>query len=331
MIVPALIFTLFNTGTPTLRGWGIPMATDIAFALGILSIFGSRVPVALKVFLAALAIADDIGAILVIALFYTEGVQVVHLFYGFGFLGVLVFFNFIGVRSSLAYAVVGFCGLWLSFLLSGIHPSVAGVLAAFAIPARSKLNAAAFLVFIRPYLEQFETAFGKNQSTRFLNHEQMDSLTRLESAAVAATPPLQKLEGQLHPWVSFLILPLFALANAGVKINFDSIQDLSSPLSLGVICGLFFGKQLGIFFFAYATVKLGLTALPDRVNWKMIYAASCLAGIGFTMSLFISALAFKGDSHSLESAKLAILTGSLISAIVGCFILTKLCPKSIKS
>ncbi|MCI5065417.1 Na+/H+ antiporter NhaA [bacterium] len=324
MIVPALFYILFNINTPYHQGWGIPMATDIAFALGILSLFGSRVPASLKIFLAALAIADDIGAVLVIALFYTEGLEVLKVVSGFGFLGILALFNVIGVRSSLLYLIVGVCGLWLSFLLSGIHPSVAGVLAAFSIPARRKLNAPAFLLAVKPQMETFETEFRDNrpsQRSPFLDRHQLHAIFQLESAYKAATPPLQRMENRLHPWISFGVMPLFALANAGVQMNPSSMANLSSPLSLGIIVGLFFGKQLGIFSCAYITVRLGLASLPAGVNWKMISAVSCLGGVGFTMSLFISTLAFSDNPHALESAKLAILVGSLISGLTGSVIL----------
>ncbi|MCB0328949.1 MAG: Na+/H+ antiporter NhaA [Bdellovibrionales bacterium] len=320
MIVPAVFYMLFNLDSPYHRGWGIPMATDIAFALGILSLFGKRVSPALKIFLAALAIADDIGAVLVIALFYTEGLEIIKVVSGFGFLGVLAFFNFIGIRESLPYLIVGIGGLWLSFLLSGIHPSVAGVLAAFAIPARRKLNAPAFLLAVKPQMETFVDEFRdrrESQRTPFLDKHQLHAIFELEEAYKAATPPLQRMENRLHPWISFAVMPLFALANAGVAIDMDSISRLSSPLSLGIIVGLFIGKQVGVFSATWLTVKIGLAKLPEGVNWAKIYGASCLAGIGFTMSLFISTLAFKGQDDALESAKLAILIGSIISGILG--------------
>ena len=320
MVVPALFYVLFNLDSPYQRGWGMPMATDIAFALGILSLFGSRVPTALKIFLAALAIADDIGAVLVIALFYTEGLELFKIISGFGFLGILIFFNIIGVRESLLYLIVGVGGVWLSFLLSGVHPSVAGVLAAFAIPARRKLNTKAFLIAIKPHMEVFEQEFKDfraSQRSPFLDKHQLRSMFMLEEAYKAASPPLQRMENRLHPWISFGVMPLFALANAGVHIDMASISGLTTPLGLGIIFGLFVGKQVGIFSFTYFMVKFGLAKLPDRVNWLMIYGMSCLGGLGFTMSLFISTLAFKGNDFALEEAKLAILIGSLLSGIVG--------------
>jgi NhaA family Na+:H+ antiporter len=324
MVVPALLYVIFNIGSPYQRGWGVPMATDIAFALGILSLFGKRIPSAVKVFLAALAIADDIGAVLVIALFYTEGLEILKVVSGFGFLGVLIIFNWLGMRESLAYLIVGICGVWLSFLLSGIHPSVAGVLAAFTIPARRKLNAKAFLLAMQPQLESFEKEFRdtrRSQRSPFLDKHQLHALFQLEEAYKAATPPLQRMENRLHPWIALVVMPLFALANAGVEINMAAVSELLSQLSLGIVLGLVVGKQLGIFTFTWLTVKFGLAKLPDRVSWAMIYGVSCLGGVGFTMSLFITTLAFKATPHALEEAKFSILVGSLVSGLIGSIVL----------
>lgn len=330
MIIPALFYVLFNLDSPYQRGWGIPMATDIAFALGILSLFGSKVPSSLKIFLAALAIADDIGAVLVIALFYTEGLELFKVISGFGFLGILIVFNIIGVRESLLYLIVGVGGVWLSFLLSGVHPSVAGVLAAFAIPARRKLNTKAFLIAVKPHMEVFEQEFKDfraSQRSPFLDKHQLRSMFMLEEAYKAASPPLQRMENRLHPWISFGIMPIFALANAGVPIDTSSLSGLTSPLGLGIIFGLFLGKQVGIFSFTYLMVKFGIAKLPERVNWLMIYGMSCLGGLGFTMSLFITTLAFKGNDLALEEAKLAILLGSLLSGALGCICLFYACKQ----
>lgn len=315
MVVPALLYTFFNYKTPTAHGWGIPMATDIAFAIGVLTLLGKRVPLSLKVFLTALAIVDDIGAVLVIALFYTSKIVWLDLYLGAGVLALLVAGNWAGIRSPIFYGILGIGGLWLAFLLSGVHATVAGVLAAFAIPARTRINAREFLDQGRMYLNDFETAH-EPESNVLSNKNQVRSINQISEAAEHAQTPLQRLEHALHPWVTFFIMPIFALSNAGVAFKADILELLFNPVSLGIIIGLFFGKQLGIFSFSWLVIKLGLAELPSRVTWKNLYGVAMIGGIGFTMSLFIAGLAFKNPAYT-DTAKIGILCASILSGILG--------------
>ena len=320
MVVPALLFTYFNYGLESSHGWGIPMATDIAFAVGILALLGKRVPLSLKVFLTALAIADDIGAVLVIALFYTSKIVWFDLFLGAGFLGILVAGNWAGIRNPIFYGIFGIGGLWIAFLLSGVHATVAGVLAAFAIPARTRINARDFLKMGRVYLNDFETA-DEPQANVLSNRNQLRAINHIASACEHAQTPLQRLEHALHPYVTFFIMPLFALANAGVAFTNQEIGGaILNPISLGILSGLFLGKQVGIFSFTWLVVKLKWAELPSRIRWRHIYGTAILGGIGFTMSLFVTDLAFKHPEMK-DMAKIGIFVASLLSAIVGLLVL----------
>jgi len=322
MVVPAAFYLIFTFGGEGASGWGIPMATDIAFTLGILTLIGSRVPLSLKVFITALAIVDDIGAVLVIALFYTSDVSVFEIFVAFGFLGCLFAANLLGIRSTLVYAVLGVGGLWLAFLLSGIHPSIAGVLAAFAIPARKKIALEQFCAKTGPLISRLSVNKDPDKSSaEFLDSEKLQSLLKLRNACEEATAPAQRLEKALHPWVVFLIMPLFALANAGVTIDGKITEVLAHPVALGTVFGLFLGKQIGIFAFTAATVRLGFAELPRGVTFRHVYGASCLAGIGFTMSLFIAGLAFADKPELLIVAKVGIMGASILSGVVGYVVL----------
>jgi len=327
MVVPAAFYLFLNFGEQGSAGWGIPMATDIAFTLGVLTLIGSRVPISLKVFLTALAIVDDIGAVLVIALFYTSDIAVVEILIAFCFLAALFTANLLGVRSTLVYAILGIGGLWLAFLLSGIHPSIAGVLAAFTIPARKKIAIEQFCSKTGPLISRLskqptlQSEVDNLQEGEFLDAERLTSLLKLRQACEEATAPAQRLEKVLHPWVVFGIMPLFALANAGVTIEGEIISVLLHPVALGIIFGLFLGKQVGIFTFSYLTVKLGFAELPRGVTFRHIYGASSLAGIGFTMSLFIAGLAFPTSPQLLMVAKVGIMGASILSGIVGYVIL----------
>ena len=317
-MVPAAIYLAINAGTEGSAGWGIPMATDIAFALGVLALLGDKAPVAIKVFLTALAIVDDIVAVLVIALFYTSEISWGALGVGGIFLVALIVANLIGVGRTLVYALLG-VGLWLCFLLSGVHATIAGVLLALTVPAISFINPGAFLERSRYILDRFEKA-GENGENVLSNEERQAALHALNNAAYKLEPPLHELEHTLHPWVVFAIMPLFALANAGVQLGGGIADALTSPVALGIVAGLVVGKQLGITLFAWLAVKSGVSELPEGIRWRHVYGAAWLAGIGFTMSLFISDLAFS-DSRLVDAAKLGILVASLIAGVVGWVIL----------
>ncbi len=276
MAAPALIFVLINLGDPqTLRGWAIPAATDIAFALGVLALLGSRVPAALKIFLLALAIMDDLGAIVIIAVFYTADMSLTSL--GLAAVGIVILacFNIFGVMRLGAYLLVGLA-VWVCVLKSGVHATLAGVAVAFFIPLRAK------------------TEDGES--------------------------PLEHLEHALHPWVAFAILPFFAFANAGVSLEGLTFASLLAPVPLGIAAGLFIGKQIGVFGFAYGAVRLGLAKLPQGVSWLQIYGLSFLTGIGFTMSLFIGTLAYD-DLEYATDVRLGVLLGSLVSGVGGYLLL----------
>ena len=318
-VMPATLYVAINAGTDSVAGWGIPMATDIAFALGVLALLGERAPVGLKVFLTALAIVDDIVAVLVIALFYTSDISWSTLGLGGLFLVALVVANLIGVGRTLVYALLG-VGLWLAFLLSGVHTTIAGVLLAFTVPASSFINPDAFLKRSRYVLDRFEQAGEKGENV-LTNEERQAALHALNDATYKLEPPLHELEHALHPWVVFAIMPLFALANAGVPLGGGIADALTNPVTLGIVAGLVVGKQLGITFFAWLAVKSGISELPRGLSWRQVYGASWLAGIGFTMSLFISDLAFPDSGPLVEAAKLGILAASLIAGVVGWTIL----------
>jgi Na+:H+ antiporter, NhaA family len=317
-VVPATIYLTINAGTEGSAGWGIPMATDIAFALGVLALLGQRAPAGLKVFLTALAIVDDIVAVLVIAFFYTSDISWGALGVGVAFLAALIMANLLGVGKTLVYAVLGI-GLWLCFLLSGVHATIAGVLLALTVPVSSFMNPTAFLERVRYILDRFEKAGEKGENV-LANEERQAALHALNHAAYKLEPPLHELEHALHPWVVFAIMPLFALANAGVPLGGSILETLTSPVALGIVVGLVVGKQLGITLFAWLAVRSGISELPGDINWRHVYGAGWLAGIGFTMSLFITDLAFL-DGSLVDAAKLGILVASLIAGVVGWTIL----------
>jgi len=325
MAVPALIFFSLNSGLESAPGWGIPMATDIAFALGIMSLLGSRVPVGLKIFLTAVAIVDDIGAILVIAVFYTDTLNLMALFIGLAALAFMLMLN-LGwrIRNSIPYLVFGVV-VWLAFLMSGIHATIAGVLAAMTIPAGTRMNCSTFVEELRHAAEVFEMAITPGK-TVLTNKEQQMALHSMEHAYDAATTPLQNIEHSLHPWVSFFIMPVFALANAGVQLDANVFQELLTPVSLGVFLGLVVGKQIGVAGACWIIDKLGFASFPDRTTMVHLWGASCLAGVGFTMSIFIGNLAFEEGTSLVALAKIAILFASLVSGVLGYLILRYLAP-----
>lgn len=320
MVIPALFYLAFNSSGETSSGWGIPMATDIAFALGILYMLGDKVPVSLKVFLTALAIADDLGAVMVIAFFYTSDISTMSLLFGGGFLGILVLANVLGARSIVFYAIIGIGGLWMAFLLSGIHATIAGVIAALTIPANVKIQDKQFVVKMKALTNDFEMSTPNNVS--FLTHEQLHIIERIRFYSKAALTPLQRLEHAMHPLVAFVVMPIFALANAGITFSGSFTENMLSQVSLGVIFGLALGKFIGIVTMSKILVKLKLAALPEGLNWRHIYGAALLAGVGFTMSLFITDLAFVSPMHIIQ-AKIGIFIASIFCGIGGFLVLRK--------
>lgn len=316
MIVPALIYAALNAGKPTTTGWGIPMATDIAFAIGILVLLGPRIPKSLIIFLMALAIADDLGAVLVIAIFYTQSLNPSALMAAGLVLGFLVLLNRGGIRHPLPYALLGLL-LWYAVLASGIHATVAGILLAFTIPALSRYSPQDFDVRIKElhtaFREQHEAHVGQKV---LANHHMATIAAAMEKSAEHVQSPLLRIEHGISPWVTFLIIPVFALSNAGIDLGSIHLGDLLEPVTTGVFFGLVLGKVLGISLFSWAAVRAGLGRLPAGVSWNHLIGAAWLGGIGFTMSLFISQLAFSNATH-MEQAKLGILLASAVAAAAG--------------
>ena len=321
MIVPAGIYFLFNRTGLGAAGWGVPMATDIAFALGVLALLGDRVPTSLKVFLAALAISDDIGAVLVIAFFYTAAISWIALTVAGMFLVALIVMNRIGARHPLIYAVLGL-GLWLAFLHSGIHATVAGVVLALTIPARERIDRRAFLERSAQILQEFREA-DKDRDAIQASATRSAALSVLAEDCQHAEAPMRRFEHALAPWNKHAIMPIFALANAGVVLGGnDALGQLVSPISVGVICGLVLGKPIGIVAFSWLATRLQLAVLPENVGWRQVVGVGMLGGIGFTMSLFIAHLAF-GAGTVLETAKVGILVASVGSGGAGTLLLLR--------
>ncbi|KXK07745.1 MAG: Na(+)/H(+) antiporter NhaA [Nitrospira sp. OLB3] len=314
-VVPASLYLLVNGAGPGAPGWGIPMATDIAFALGVLALLGPRVPLSLKVFLTALAIGDDLMAVLVIALFYTSTISWLNVGIGALFLLLLVAANFVGIRHLLVYSVLGIGGLWLAFLLSGVHATIAGVLAAMTIPARTRLSGSEFVARGQALLKRFEEVTSAERPP-LANTERHHVTQRLEMEVKDVETPLQRLEHALHPWVTVVVMPLFALANAGITLDANGWAHLTHPVALGIMVGLFIGKPVGILLASWGASQAGLVSLPEGVTWRQLAGTGVLAGIGFTMSLFIAGLAFPPGPLQL-SAKVGILCASTSAGIVG--------------
>ena len=315
MVTPALIYLAINLGGPGASGWGIPMATDIAFTLGLLTLLGRRVPFSLKVFFTALAIADDLGAVLVIAIFYTASISWASLAVGAVFLLALIGLNRARVYATMPYALLGI-GLWLAFLKSGIHPTIAGVLLALTIPTRSPPNTRTLLAQVVSLLEGFNLPPEWRAEP---DSQRQATINTLQVVSDRMRSPAQRLEHDLNPWSTYLILPLFALANAGVVLSGAGAGgqlSLFSPVSLGILCGLVLGKPLGVSLFSWLAVRLGWAELPAGVGWTQLFSASWLAGIGFTISLFITNAAF-GDPALRADAKLAILIAATLAAGLG--------------
>lgn len=319
MVFPALIFLFFNASAPDRNGWGIPMATDIAFALGILAMV-KHIPFSLKIFLTTLAIADDIGAVLVIAFFYSSNISLISLGVGSFFILLLAGANMLGIRSTFFYSIIGISGVWVAFALSGIHATIAGVLLAITIPARTKIDELIFVEKLESNVKRFKEI--PPNDVRLLEPAQAEVLDRIYLLTKAAGTPLQRLEHALHPWITFLVLPLFALANSGIELS-SSMFDFSplKNISIGIFLGLFLGKALGILLICYMMKGLKWASWPEDVNAWHMWGMAFLAGIGFTMSLFISELAYSPLEDLINEAKLGIFAGSILSGVVGYFLL----------
>jgi NhaA family Na+:H+ antiporter len=318
MVAPALIYAALNVGTPGASGWGIPMATDIAFAVGILVLLAWRIPKNLIIFLAALAIADDLGAVLVIAVFYSVDIHPRPLLVAGALFLVLAVFNRGGVRHPLPYALTGVL-LWLAVHESGVHATLAGILLAIAVPARPAHSPEHFERRVAELLESLR-ADRRDDSTPddpLGNHRLATIAEAMERSAVAVQSPLQRIQHRLTPWVTFAIIPVFALSNAGIDLLSVSWRDApTNAVTLGIVAGLVLGKFAGISLFSWAAVRCGIARLPSGVGWSHLLGAAWLAGIGFTMSLFIAELAF-GAAAAVEQAKIGILLGSALSASIG--------------
>jgi NhaA family Na+:H+ antiporter len=324
MLFPGAIYFALNRGTPTAGGWGIPMATDIAFALGAIAVFGRKLPVGLRVFLSAFAIADDLGAVVIIAVFYTKKIVWSYLLICIFFVAGLVVANLFWIRWTLLYALLGL-GIWLSVLNSGVHPTVAGFVVAMFIPARGKYDTDRFVKKVKEIMDDFQCEEQSCGYSILLDRGHLNAVHALEIACHEVETPLQRLEHTLHPWIAFVLLPVFAFANAGLSLKgIDLTSIVNHPLTPGVSLGLLLGKPIGIVLFSFLAVKTSIAELPAEVNWSHIIGAGMLGGIGFTMSLFVSGLSF-ASPELLNYAKLGILLGSILSATAGLAFLSLKC------
>ena len=332
MIVPVLVFSLVCPSDAAMqRGLAIPMATDIAFSLGVLAVFKSRVPVGLKVFLAALAVADDLGGIIVIALFYSSHIDMLFLGLCALVVGLMVFANVMKIRSKAFYVTLGLV-LWYLMLNSGIHATIAGVIVAFCIPATLKKGTGVYLERIRKNVNKFpEIEVDEQHNTIVLTNEQIHTLKSIESAADKMISPLQDLEDNLHFPINYIVIPLFAFANAGIDLSTMNIGSLFSGVGLAVMSGLVLGKFLGVFSFSWLAIRMKIVSLPQNTDWKSFASVCVVCGIGFTVSMFIADLSYAGLGAEgvalLDKAKLGVLCGSVISAVLGCVLLNKTLPK----
>lgn len=318
MILPAIIYLIFNPSGSTADGWGIPMATDIAFALGVLYLLGNKVPLSLKIFLTVLAIVDDIGAVLVIAFFYTSDINFVSLATGGIFMLILIFSNLIGIRNTVYYAIIGIGGLWLAFLMSGVHATIAAVLAAMTIPVNVKIAEKEYTKRIKNLIFKFEEEEPNNNPA--VTPSQLHIIQDIRDYSKSALTPLQRLELRMYPIVAFVIMPIFALSNAGIVFSSNSLNHIISPVFLGVFLGLLVGKVLGVYGLISILLKFKWVTLPNGMNKVHLLGVGFLAAIGFTMSLFIGGLAFI-DKLYIEEAKMGVLFASVIASFVGFFII----------
>ena len=335
MAIPVLLFWLVCPGDAAMqRGLAIPMATDIAFSLGVLSVFSKRVPVGLKVFLAALAVADDLGGIIVIALFYSSDVNTMFLILSAVCVAVMFAANMMNCRAKSFYVIVGLV-LWYMMLNSGIHSTIAGVITAFCIPSTLKKGTGHYLERIRENVSKFPVIdIDERHKTIVLTNSQIHTLKSIESAADKMISPLQDLEDNLHGFINFFIIPLFAFANAGIDMSQMSLGSLFSGVGLAVMAGLVLGKFIGVFSFSWVAIKLKIVQLPAHTTWKAFASVCVICGIGFTVSMFIADLSYAGlgaDADALlAQAKLGVLVGSVVAAVLGCVLLGKTLPKELK-
>lgn len=319
MIVPAVIYFSFNTQGDVSSGWGIPMATDIAFSLAILYVLGDRVPLSIKVFLTTLAIVDDLGAVLVIAFFYTSEISLLSIGVGVAFLLVMYVANRLGVKNVVFYGVIGICGVWTAFLMSGIHATIAAVLAAFMIPADARISEPVYMARVSKLIRRFRNAEPNDVST--LEPEQVEIIDRMIGDSRDAIPPLQRLEHSMHPLVSFVIMPIFALANAGISFEGISMDAVfSNNVAIGVMLGLLIGKPVGIVASVFLLTRLKLARMSASMTTRRLVGVGFLASIGFTMSMFISTLAFVDATHLIQ-AKLGIFAASILGGVLGYILL----------
>lgn len=332
MIVPVIFFWLVCPDNAEMqRGLAIPMATDIAFSLGVLSIFKTRVPLGLKMFLAALAVADDLGGIIVIALFYSSTIHVNYLLFALLFLVILLIGNMTRIMKKSFYLAAGLA-LWYAMLNSGIHATIAGVIVAFCIPASQRKGSPHYIERIRENINSFPvTSVNGKHHTMILTHEEVHKLKSIESAADKLISPLQELEDNLHKIIGYIVIPLFAFANVGVDLSSMSAGDIAGGVGMAVMTGLILGKFVGVFSFSWLAIKCRIVQLPEGSNWKAFASVCMLCGIGLTVSIFIADLSYASLGENgqalLGQAKLGILCGSLVSAIIGCILLNRYLPK----
>jgi NhaA family Na+:H+ antiporter len=318
MVVPGLVYSLFNWGTPQMSGWAIPMATDVAFALGALALLGRGLPSGLRIFLAAFAIADDIGGVLIIAFFYTGELSLTYLALSGGMALLMALAGLLRFRSLFLFGGLGII-LWVCVFYSGVHSTIAGVVVALLIPARGRYGYEYFYKKVSSILDHCKdpNVDACYWFSMLMDKDYLDTAHQLRMASTEVEPPFQRLEHAIHPWVAFVILPLFALANAGVMLQGASLGEaLMNPVTLGIILGLFVGKPIGVFLACQLAVRLGVASLPEGVNWIQIASVALLGGIGFTVSLFISGLSFV-QADLLNFAKLGVLMGSAVAGVLG--------------
>lgn len=330
MLGPAVFYWFLNPSGEAARGWGIPMATDIAFCVSALVLLGRHVPVALTIFLVSLAIVDDIGAVIVIAIFYTQSIHLPSLGWAAAVFAILVSFNLSGVRRGLPYALTGIL-LWLFLLKSGLHATIAGVLVAFCIPARAHFSPDLFCSSLEELIARYRGSCRIDENV-LSNTELQSVINRMDDEIRLADSPLRRMEDRMHLPVALLVIPIFALTNAGIDMEWGSIEaTLRHPVTLGVVSGLFLGKMAGIFLFSWAGIRLGLVSLPAAVTIRHVLGVGFLGGIGFTMSIFIAELSFPGNPEFLRMAKSGIVLASLLSALTGILWLRFCCSKPFRA